>query len=230
MTQPTYPNVPVAPGVPPVFRAGQPDTGEQPRKTDGAGAANNQASSAPRWGVFDASGASVITVDSVVRLEYLREFRISTYPVETGGFASYDKVATPADVRVLLVRGGSDDNRRAFLRDLDRLVASTQLYTVVCPEVSYANVNVVKYDYRRSSENGVTLIAAEVQLSEVRVSATQVFTNSKSPAGSDAVNSGSVQTRTPTPAQTPKSYQFTPSGSPTPLKQVGQFTPSQGPR
>lgn len=202
MTVPTFPNVPVAIGVPPVNRAGPNDPGVPPL-TAGNSASRPPASSSPVWGIFDDTGAVAILADSIVSVERVREFRISTFPVEQGGFASYDKVATPSDMRVVLTRGGTSDARAKFLSDLDALIFSTKLYTVVCPEVSYPSVSIVRYDYTRSSSNGVTLLTAEVHLTEVRVSATQTFSNSKSPTASDAVNDGSVQTKPPTSAQTP---------------------------
>jgi hypothetical protein len=196
---PTYPDVPDTPGVPPVFRAGA--TPDVPPLTGDD--FNLSGAAVVSWGVFDSSGAVAIDCDSFVSLEYLREFRISDYPVEDGGFSSYDKVATPIDLRVVVTRGGTDDDRVKFLAQIDAAVATTDLFGIVTPDSAYYDLNLVRYDYKRSSTNGATLLMVELQFVEVRLTATQNFSSSKAPAGADAVNDGAVQAKAPSAAQTP---------------------------
>jgi hypothetical protein len=59
-----------------------------------------------RWGIFGPGGAAILTVDSVASIEYSKDFAISNYPQQKGGFMSYNKVEQPfmAKVGFLLSR------------------------------------------------------------------------------------------------------------------------------
>jgi hypothetical protein len=221
-TVPQYPAVPKAPGVPPMVKVFEALDVVTILAADAALLVKSFA--APSWGIFEQSGTPVIIGDSVVALDVRREYRISDYPVEQGGFASYDKVATPADVRVSFAFSGKGSlltslstggalgaiftgqdpaaaGRSAYLTTLEAAAATLDLYTVVTPEYNYASCNIVHFDYRREARNGATLIIVDVWLQEVRVSATAAFTQTQTPAGADPVASGTVQTSTPSVAQ-----------------------------
>lgn len=143
------------------------------------------------WGIF-LNGEPVVDADCVVSFEYRQDWKISDYPVEQGGFESYNKVATPYDVRVRYANGGSEQNRQALLTTAETIGASLDLYSVVTPEKTYRSANVTHYDYRRTSNNGVGLIQVEFWLEEVRVTAVTTFSNTKTPAGSGNVKGGNV--------------------------------------
>ena len=211
-----FPNVPIAPGVPAVFRRDRPlvpDNLEPLTRDEVSGAAAAKA----RWGVFDKNGAIVLEADSVVGAEFYREFRISDYPTEEGDFRSYNKVATPAETRVTLAKGGNEAQRAAFLVELDKIIASTDLYSFVTPDGTYLNRNVVRYDMMRKAQNGATLLTVELTLQEIRTSAAAAFTASRSQrdagtapkavSGADTAVIGTVQPATP-----PASIFSTPAG------------------
>ena len=69
------------------------------------------------------------------------------------------------------------------------------------PEQTYESANVVGYNYRRTSTNGLGMLLVEIMLNEVRVTATADFSTTKKPSGADAVDNGTEQTKAPTPAQ-----------------------------
>lgn len=201
-----FPNVPDAAGVPRVFRReGEPPTPFiQPLTGDAlAGVQTGRVT----WGIFTRGGALALQPDSVAVVEPSREFRISDYPVEQGGFASYNKVATPATERVTLTKGGDIPTRTAFLAAVEAMLESTDLFTVVTPEAAYTNRNLVRRDMRRSAEEGASLLKLELEMVEVRVSATSAFTSAnaavdpgtapRSASGANRVNAGPVQPQTP---------------------------------
>jgi hypothetical protein len=224
VTLPAFPNVPQAPGVPPMVRVGQVIGAATLLVSDAASLI--KAFQGPQWGIFDQLGNPVIIGDSVVAVDYRREYRVSDYPVEQGGFASYDKVQMPFDVRVTfavsgqgsllssllsggalgaLISGSDPDvaNRTAFLTAMETAAAALYLFTVVTPEASYKSCNIVHYDYRREAKKGAALITVEVWLIEVRVTATAQFTQTQtqSPASADPQSGGTVQPAAPSPAQ-----------------------------
>ena len=60
------------------------------------------------WGVYSLSGSLVFDVDSCVDLKFSNKAKVSTFPVEQGAFASYNKVNVPNSVKVRLAVGGQD--------------------------------------------------------------------------------------------------------------------------
>lgn len=147
-------------------------------------------------------GANISDQFSVVDFEYKQDWTLATYPVEDGGFQSYDKVQLPFDVKMRVAAGGSASNRQALLNVVDSVANSMNLFDVVTPEKVYQSCNIDHYDYRRSATNGVGMIVVDIWLKEIRVTSTSVFTNTQSPVNSGQQNIGNVQPQTPTAPQT----------------------------
>lgn len=193
---PQYPDVPVAPGVPPLPRKpGATPAASPSLQSDDASASQQQAT--PQWGIYTSGGAPLVTGDSVVGFEYKGEFRVSDYPLEGGNFESYNKVATPFDIRMVFTKGGTDADRAAFLTELQSLLDSVEIVSAVTPEMPYPSVTVDHIDYRRDAKNGVTLLTVAVWLVEVRTVAAGTFSNTRQPSGADPVNDGPVQPSAP---------------------------------
>ncbi len=122
----------------------------------------------PAWGIFDAYGSSILTVNSFSDIEYARDYSISDYPQEQGGWESYNKVQQPFQAKIGFLISTA---RFAFLQNIEAVAASLQLVSVVTPEVTYTSANITHYDYRRTTRHGVTMLRVEVWLEEVRVTA-----------------------------------------------------------
>ncbi|HGO6078357.1 hypothetical protein [Burkholderia cenocepacia] len=199
---PAFPNVPNLPGVPPLIRVPGESLGSFALSlitTDAIGLLEGLL--APIWGIFDENGAPMAVADTALSIEYRGDSRISKYPQEQGGFADYNKVQVPYSARVQLACGGSDARRAAFLSSIEASKQSTMLFTVITPDATYENANVVAYDYRRTTKNGVTLVVAEVYLEEVRQTVVAQFDNTQNAASQDSASLGQVQGQVPTAAQ-----------------------------
>ena len=153
--------------------------------------------SGPKWGIFDTSGNVLIEADSVVSLEFKREYRIVDYPMEAGAFASYNKVKTPYFARVQLTRGGSVNDRNAFFAAITALAESLTTVNVVMPEGVINNANLESYNMRRTVDSGISLITAELTFKEVRVTAYTQSDYTTAPDGADLVSVGTLQPQTP---------------------------------
>lgn len=199
---PIYPNVPFAPGVPPVPRNPNAIPEIDPG-VDEIGA--NEVNSDPdetQWGL-QLDGEFVIEADNVVSFEYKRDWVIADYQIEKGGYESYDKVQLPFDARVRFSCGGSVDSREAFLKSVKAIENDLKLYDIITPEEVYPSVNVGHVDFRRTAEQGVGLIVVDMYLIEIRDTATQTFANAqaspasptatKSPSAAAKKNNGTVQ-------------------------------------
>ncbi len=204
MVSPLYPNVPKFPGVPPVFRsaANPVSVGASPSPLT-ADQISGSTATAAAWGLYRSGGAIALQVDSIVKVAPQREFRVSDYPVEQGGFQSFNKVAMPGDLRVTVTKGGTDSVRQGFLVTLDQLMETTELFNFVTPDSAFLDRSIIHYDYERTNDRGVTLLTIEIELLEIRQTAKSAFTNSKAPSGDGTVQGGPVRPSAPSAAQTP---------------------------
>lgn len=194
MPSPTYPNVPVTQGVPPV-RRGPSNSGLQPEQRQTRDSSGVERAARDQWGVFGEGGALVLEPDNIAAVGYSAEYRTADYPIEQGGFETYDKVALPFETRVVMSKGGRLADRQAFLTKLEAIKGDRKLYSVVTPEATYRNVNIVRVQLDRAADHGATLLTVEVGLREIRQSATAAFTSSRTASGADARDNGSVQAK-----------------------------------
>lgn len=152
-----------------------------------------------RWGIFR-NGVPVLVADNVVSFEFKQEFSLSDYPVEQGGFQSYNKVQIPSEIRVRVSAGGSDANRQAFLASIADVINTTDLYDVVTPETVYIGYNFSHRDFRREAREGLGLITVDLWLTEIRQTATATFTSTQQPGVAGRQANGNVQAVTPATA------------------------------
>lgn len=153
----------------------------------------------PVWGVF-LGAQPVVIADTVTHFQYKQDWGISDYPVERGGFESYDKVNTPFLVQMQFVSGGGEEKRQALLNSIMAIGDTLTLYNIVTPEVVYIGVNVQRYAYRRSNNNGLGLMIVDVAFLEIREEGTTDFKNTRSPSGYAAQQAGNVQSFSPSAA------------------------------
>lgn len=193
---PGTPFVPDAPGVPPVNRVpGSTPDGVQEATSDGITVAlvDNV------WGFYRAEDNQLaVEPDSIVSVEYDAEYRISDFPLQDGQFETYNKVAMPFETRVVLSKGGTANDRRIFVRDIESIRGDTALYNVVTPEWTYLNVNVARVRLARKRDQGGGLIEYELVLCEIRDN--YVAPATKQPAGEPIKNNGTTQAKAAAPA------------------------------
>jgi hypothetical protein len=200
-------NVQNAPGVPPVLFAPGFQGPAGTLSSDSPGLF--QGIMVPQWGLYS-GGSPIISADTIVSFEYKKDYIMSDYPVEEGGFDSFDKVEIPYDVRVKYTSGGSESNRAALLASIAAIVGDLNFYQVVTPEAVYVNANVKHYDYTRTAINGLGLLTVEVWCEEVRVAsgAGTGLTNTVSPTAASQTNGGTVQPTNPNQSQSALSSLF----------------------
>lgn len=150
----------------------------------------------PQWGVY-LNGVPVIVADTVRGFDFRVERAISNYPIERGGFESYDKVAVPFLAKVQFSTGGNLQNRADLLtsvaRATDLLVGGKPAkFDVVTPEIVYLSCSISHYDYNRTALSGLGLLTVDVWLQEVREQNTSP-SPSVDPSGSSTVTGGEVQ-------------------------------------
>lgn len=162
------------------------------------------------WGIYQ-DGKAVLVPDSFLRMGFRNSSRISRYIVEKGSFSTYNKVETPYEIRIGMSVGlGSGaiaslisskiggglmsgvETRAAFIAQLEKMVADTELFEVVTPEKTYRNANLVDIDFERDSAS-VSTIEVELIFEEVRQTGIVQSSNVQEPSGADPENNGQVQ-------------------------------------
>src|SRR5574340_220619 len=62
---------------------------------------------APKWGIYKSDKTTLaIEPDSFIGIEYLNSQNVSSYPIERGSFASYNKVQNPFNAIVTISKSG----------------------------------------------------------------------------------------------------------------------------
>ncbi|HQS69802.1 MAG TPA: hypothetical protein PLM58_09235 [Novosphingobium sp.] len=201
MAGPVFPDVPKVPGVPAVARSAlNPGTATEPQITQDS--ITVTATARNQWGIYTTAGALALDPDTIEAVGYDAEYRVADYPIEEGGFETYDKVALPFHNRVIMSKGGTLEQRRAFVKAVEELRGDLELYNVVTPEWTFLNVNIVRIGIDRNREQGAGLITVELQLQEIRQNVSASFSATREPASASPASKGSVQPKPNAPATT----------------------------
>lgn len=169
---------------------------------------------APSWGIFET--VSVVTPpllpenvyqlaiipDSILSVDYDREWAIASYPQERGAFQNYNKIQLPFENRVQITKGGTITEKQLFINTLEAMAASLNLFDIVTPEQTFFNVNIYKISLSRYADSGASLLTYDVSFQEIRTSAVAKFSDTVDKNAADPVSDGTVQT-TPIAPQTP---------------------------
>ena len=194
-------DIPLAPGAPAILGA------VSDALTAFLGGASATGATVEQWGLFDQDGNLLLDADSVVGVDYSKDYRVSDYPQEQGAFQSYNRVEQPGEPRLILTVGGSELRRTEFLAMVKTLQDSDDIYSVFTPDVIYPSVSITHYDYTRRADRGAKLLTVELHLLEIRVSAIAAFslTVVQNPASAAPTSNGTVQPGPPVPAPAPVS-------------------------
>lgn len=194
-----FPNVPNLPGVPQLNRANN-VINTVLGIAQGISAIVGTSSTAFKWGIYNSANALVVTPDNIINFDNRNEWDVSDYPVEQGSFASYNKVIIPFENSVRLTKGGSLADRSNLLAQIDAIAGDTNLYTIVTPEKSYTNCNILRYEVTRRAQSGAYYLQEVdiyfrqiLQVNAQYSTSTTSTANAKNPAALPTVNQGNIQ-------------------------------------
>lgn len=217
-----FPNVPKLPGVPAIPRLPSVSTASSVLRV-ATSIVWRAFAVDKKWGIYDKNGKAlgdqskvsgiiggvldtfgIGSMLSTYSLDYVKETKISDFPVEKGKFAAYNKVEMPANPKVRINFQGSEKDRAAFINQIDKACKSTDLYSVVTPEVTYIDYSIETYNYSRSAANGVNLYTIDLSLKEIRQVKSSYSQSDKGqvqepkdPGASPTTDAGKVQPQEP---------------------------------
>jgi hypothetical protein len=148
----------------------------------------------------NALGLSFPIFASFIDFEFKQDWPIADYQVEQGGFQSYDKVQLPFDIPIRIASGGTASERQQFIDACDAIANSLSLFDIVTPEGAYSSCSVTHMEFRRTAENGVSLIVVELFFKEIRVTSTATYQNTQTPVVAGPQALGNVTPAAPSAA------------------------------
>lgn len=148
------------------------------------------------WGLYKADG-TLIQADSVVSLDFKGISKVSEVPLQSGSFAAYNKVQMPDLETLRLVKTGTDSARNQFLLAIDAAKKSTDLYSIVTPEKTYIDATIEEYSYKRTAQDGVSMLIVDINFKQIRqvrpAFSTVKLEDAKTPTGLTPQSGGIVQ-------------------------------------
>lgn len=160
-----------------------------------------QRSTTGNWTITGADGQSLAVFDTFFGCDYRGESKVASKPVENGGFASYNKSASPDIVNVALGKTGKSAELTALLDALQQLRDSVDLVSVVTPEKTFLDYSLESYDYQRSASAGVDRLLVSLRLVEVK-QVSPDYSNEQIPAPKKASDKASVNAGKQQPQET----------------------------
>lgn len=121
------------------------------------------------WGIFKVGSTDrAIELSSVVEVDIAGDSRVSDYPIQTGSFVSYNKVANPNIITLRVTKDGSETSRLELLQWLETNKNETTLFDVLTPEFRYSKMTLVGYRMARSARSGAAMITVDTLWQEIR--------------------------------------------------------------
>ena len=114
------------------------------------------------------NGQSLVEFTSLIDADFRLNGRVSTEPVESGGFAAYNKVQSPNDIYATLGVQGTAAELQDVLDTLVRLKQGLATFSFVTPEQEYQNLTLEGFDYKRSRENGIGVLFVSLHMLEIK--------------------------------------------------------------
>lgn len=227
--KPEFPNVPKLPGVPQLNRSNFFPPGPPPALTGivALGRLALAITTPPTWGIYKTSKPDVtqqdlapegelpevvvrpkpppvLVPDSFSKAQYKQEFDLPTVPIQEGAFASYNKVATPYEMTLRMIKAGSLRERQEFLEKLETIAASLDFYNIVTPERTFVGSNITSWRFvRDGARDAYALTEVEITFVQIREVAAQYTStaaktaDAANPSAQPVVNKGTLNAATP---------------------------------
>ncbi len=134
-----------------------------------------------QWTILNTKGGSAITFTSFLDIDVRKAGLSMSYPIEEGGFANYNKVQSPLEIRVTLGIQGEHSEIEYALEKLNEYQANPIVLDVATPSYFYENMTLEAYSYKRTKENNSTMLTVEMVMVEIREVKTRTTTTIRSP-------------------------------------------------
>lgn len=131
----------------------------------------------PTWGIYESGSSTTMAVeiDSVQEASVSEEADVPTYRLQTGSFASYNKVSESTAISLRISKGGTDTEREAFVSWLQKNVRQATVFDILTADKVFLNQTLIDYKYDRTAEDGMDMVVADCRFVEVREAPEQYY-------------------------------------------------------
>jgi hypothetical protein len=166
-----------------------------------------------RWELTDENANRIIEFTSFLSSDMRYDGTVSTEPLELGGFAAYNKNASPVEGDVVLGIQGEPDELQDALDKLADLRGGTDRFSLITPEREYRNMTLESFNFTRKREDGLNSLYVELRLVEIR-EVTPQYANVALPPSKcrNSDNAGKANTGKAQVTEGPKPYNSILSG------------------
>jgi len=196
-----YPDVPNVEGVPNVPRqANAPYVPPVPQPST-VSSLTQIKNDTPQWQIVNDGGGLFLQPDTYADFNISEECVIPNYPIEQGGFSSYNQVQRPYGIKLTaIITGNKDLTRGTFIQSVKDLKNSLELVTIVTPDTLFQNAKLIRYNWTQKSYQGLTMLSIELVFQEIRQTAVAIVT-AATPSGQNQKKIGQVSPIQPTTQQ-----------------------------
>jgi len=124
----------------------------------------------PIYAILNATSGINLTIPaSWGELIFRKQWQVSDYPIEAGGFAAYNKVTRPGQFEFTLIQTGSDLARFTWLEAIKQQIKAAPLarYHVITPQGVYTSYTITGLSYQTRADRGSNMLYLDLQFSEV---------------------------------------------------------------
>jgi len=147
----------------------------------------------PQYGIY-LNNKPALTIDGILDFNITNGSIIANYRQEKGAFSSYNKVITPFEIPVLIIKEGTIDEINRCLQEIDKINNDLNLYDVVTKYITYSNCNLERYNYKQRSDEGTNILFAELFFKEILLTNDVGYSAPvKSKSAENVNNGGQVQ-------------------------------------
>jgi hypothetical protein len=156
------------------------------------------------WTIMSEDGGSAIAFTSFIGMRVNSDGSASSYPVEEGAFASYNKMQAPIEITVNLGKSGEAYDIESTIQVIEKYKQEATKLSVVTPTMFYESMTLESYSYSHRRDNGARILLVELRLKEVKEVTTQTTdvdaggsssgkSNNRNPTSNGTTNTGRQQ-------------------------------------
>ena len=160
-----------------------------------------------KWTIVSHGSLTTIAdFDGFGGYSYKSTSSIPSQNIEEGSFTNYNKINTPSEMTVTLLKSGYPIEIEETLEKLEQLKNSTQTVDIILPYKTYLNYNIKDLNHARTEGDSINLLLIELFLVEIR-EREAAYSSQKltypivaNPADASKIEVGKQQPQTPKPS------------------------------
>ena len=124
--------------------------------------------SQPQYIIKARSRSGDVAFHSILELGAEESSNLPEEPIEKGSFADYNRTINPITISCRLASQGTPSTLQSMIERLQELKTGTEKLTFITPMMTYENLMLESFDYRKDEHTGHNVLVVDVRLKEIR--------------------------------------------------------------